>query len=268
MDKITNFNSTLSNKYDDLKHIYLNLHQDLNRKEIAMIFSDDFLKSLNNWQNGWGDNQTLRNNFAIELLKNCKDLPAKYKKITVPCFRKRFLHKEELLAIIMADDKDEGVVSWTTDEKYAERFKGLLKANAVSGAIFKINPEYENVVVNVVNLWSDEEFVRSVEDYAKREPENTKALLHFKANQSEVILKSHLRGSDIISLTGLASPFDILCDQAGIADEIRDDIFKKLIDNGEYINEPSYTPPGSAQAVLSRVIEKFNKRIIELSQAT
>lgn len=233
-----------------------------------MTFSDDLLKSLNNWQNGWKEDQAIKDNLANDLLKQCKDLPSKYKTVNGPCFRKRFLHKGELIPIIMADYKDEGVVSWTTDERYAERFKGLLKEDAVTGAIFKINPEPEAVIVNIINLWADPSFVSAVEDYSKREPANTKALIHFKADQSEVVLKSCLRGSDIIALTGLASPFDILCDQAGIADEIRDDVYKKLIDQGEYVEEPRYTPPGVAQAALIRVIEKFNRRILELSQVT
>jgi hypothetical protein len=167
----------------------------------------------------------------------------------------------------MADEKHEGVVSWTTDEKYAERFKGLLKEDAVTGAIFEIKPKPEDVIVNIVSLWNDNDFVKAVTDYSNKEPENTKALMHFKATQSEIILKSPLRGSDIIALTGIASPFDELCDQAGIDEDKRDDIFKQLIDSGEYVDEPRYTPPGGAQAALSRTIQKFNERIIELSKA-
>ena len=231
-----------------------------------MTFSEELLTSINSWQNGWKEDQAKRELLSKDLVKHCALLPGDFKKVAVPCYRKRFLHKGELIDIIMANEKHEGVVSWTTDEKYAERFKRLLKQDAVTGAIFKITPNPEDVIVNIASLWGDNEFVNAVTDYSQKEPENTKALLHFKATQSEVILKSPLQGSDIIALTGIASPFDELCDQAGIGEDKRDDIFKQLIDNGEYIDEPRYTPPGGAQAALSRTIKRFNERIIELSK--
>ncbi|MDG2668997.1 hypothetical protein P7M43_20800 [Vibrio parahaemolyticus] len=232
-----------------------------------MKFSDELLKSINDWQKGWREDQDKREQLSKELVKQCASLPDEYKQLDIPCYRKRFLHKGELIDIIMADEKHEGVVSWTTDEKYAERFKGLLKEDAVTGAIFKIKPNSEDIIVNIVSLWRDVEFVTAVEEYAKKDPENTKALLHFKDTQSEIILKSPLRGSDIIALTGIASPFDDLCDQAGIAEEQRDDIFRQLVESGDYVDEPRYTPPGGAQAVLKRTIMNFHQRIIDLSQA-
>lgn len=230
-----------------------------------MSFSDDLLQALNGWQKGWREDQDKREELSVELLKQCEALPQKYKSVDGPCFRKRFLHKEELIDIIMADEKHEGVVSWTTDERFAERFKGLLKDGAVTGAIFKITPEPSDVVVNIASLWNDQEFVDAVNELSKKDSGKTDALIHFKADQSEVVLKSKLCGSDIIALTGVASPFDMLCDQAGIPESIRDGVYKKLIDSGEYIDEPRYTPPGRAQAAIKRAIEKFNRRIIELS---
>lgn len=92
-----------------------------------MKFSDDLLQSLNDWQKGWREDQIEREALADNLVRECESLPEVFKTVQGPCFRKRFLHKGELIDIVMADDKYEGVVSWTTDEKFAERFKGLIK---------------------------------------------------------------------------------------------------------------------------------------------
>lgn len=230
-----------------------------------MDFSDGLLQSLNDWQKGWREDQFRREALAQDLLEHCESLPLKFKSVNGPCFRKRFLHKEELMDIILADGKYEGVVSWTTDERFAERFKGLLKDGAVTGAIFRILPDPENVVVNMVTLWGDQEFENAVINLSEKDPSKTEALLNFKASQSEVVLKTHLRGSDIIALSAVASPFDIICDQAGIPEAMRDGIFKKLIEDGVYINEPRYTPPGGAQAAIQRTIDQLYRRVIELS---
>lgn len=122
--------------------------------------------------------------------------------------------------------------------------------------------------MNFVSLWADKDFFNSVHKLSGKSPEKTDALLHFKDDQSEVVLRSHLRGSDIIALTGVSSPFEDLCEREGIPESDRDDIYKQLIDEGCYIDEPRYTPPGGAQAALKRTIEKFNNRIIELSRKT
>jgi hypothetical protein len=73
-----------------------------------MKFSDDLLQSLNDWQNGWRENQSTREVLAENLLLQCESLSQKYKTVNGPCFRKRFLHKGELIDIILADDKYEG----------------------------------------------------------------------------------------------------------------------------------------------------------------
>lgn len=228
-----------------------------------MIFTDDFLCALANWQKGWRENQEKRKTLSIELEKHCLEIPDAYKKVKIPCYRKRFLHSNELIDIIMNNEKKEGITSWTTNDAFAERFKGIFREDAVTAAIFKHFPNDNEVVINISSLWESSEFVKTVKGFQLREPEKSKPLFHFKNCQSEVILNVPLRGSEIIALTGISSPFDELCDIAQIPESKRDSLYKEMIEKGDYIGEPRYAPEGSAQRIISKIIEQmqeFNRK--------
>lgn len=227
-----------------------------------MYFSDEFLFALSMWQKGWKEDQEQRNLLAEDLLQTTQNLDKKFKSVTTPCYRKRFLHQGELVDIVLKDQKFEGVVSWTLDQEYAERFKYLYKENAVSGAIFEHTPTESEVVVNICELWKDPDFIAAAIDFKNRYPEDAKPLFHFKNRQSEVILTSPLKASEIIALTGASSPFDDLCDQAGIPDDSsRDDLFSKLVESGNCPGELKYTSRESAQRIIDNVIRKVHDKI-------
>ncbi|MDQ0020732.1 hypothetical protein [[Curtobacterium] plantarum] len=232
-----------------------------------MDFSDEFFFALSKWQKGWKEDQSQRDLLAKELLITTQDLDKKFKSVTAPCYRKRFLHQGELVDIVLKDQKNEGVVSWTLDKEYAEIFKGLCKANAVSGAIFEHTPIGSEVVVNVCELWKDSDFIKAATDFQVRYPEDAKALFHFKDRQSEVILTSPLKASEIIALTGASSPFDDLCDQAGIPDDSsRNELFSSLVEGGQSPGELRYTSKESAQRIIDNVIRKVHDKIEEFKR--
>lgn len=228
-----------------------------------MYFSDEFLFALSKWQKGWKENQEQRNLLAENLLQTTQNLDKKFKIVTTPCYRKRFLHQGELVDIVLNDNKNEGVVSWTLDQEYAERFKYLYRENAVSGAIFEHMPTESEVVVNICELWKDSDFNIAAIDFQNRYPEDAKPLFHFKDSQSEVILTSPLKASEIIALTGASSPFDDLCDQAGIPDDSsRDDLFLQLVESGNSPGELKYTSREGSQRIIDNVIRKVHNKII------
>lgn len=219
--------------------------------------------AVSNWQRGWREDQSRRETLAEELLKATKDLDPKFKRVSSVCYRKRFLHEGELVDIILKDEKNEGVVSWTTNQEFAERFKKLQKEGAVSGAIFEHHPLDEEVVVNICELWTSEEFVEAANKFKDKYPEDSKPLFHFKDSQGEVVLTAPLKASEIIALTGASSPFDDLCDQAKIPESQRDDLFRKLVQEGQTPGELKYTSRESAQ----RIIDNTVRRIYEKVQA-
>ena len=228
-----------------------------------MIFSDDFLKILGAWQNGWKEDQAIRLQLAEQLKSATNTLPDEFKLVSGPCYRKRFLHHGELFEIIMVNEKDEGLTSWTIFQKYAENFKDLYKPDAVSAAIFEHIPTGHEMILNICALWQSESFIRAAEEYKQKNGENADAIFHFKASQGEVILSAPLKGSEIVALTGASSPFDELCDKAGIPEAERDEYFKKLIDLGQYPETLKYTSKEGTQRVIQNTIKLMEQKIEE-----
>lgn len=226
-----------------------------------MSFCDELMIALANWQKGWRENQDERERLSSELLDAVKKLDPKFKRISNVCYRKRFLHHGELVDIVLKDEKHEGVVSWTIDQEFAERFKGLQKPDAVSGAIFEHTPSPEEVVVNICELWKDDDFIKAANKFKEEHPNEAKPLFHFRDTQGEVVLTSPLRASEIIALTGASSPFDDLCDQAGIPESQRDDLFTKLVQSGKTPSELKYTSRESAQRIIDNTIRKIYESV-------
>lgn len=73
------------------------------------------------------------------------------------------------MAIVLLDFKDYGLLSWTLEQKYAERFKRLLRNEAVSVAIFAHEPTDAEVVVDIAALWKCDEFIACVDSLGHRQ---------------------------------------------------------------------------------------------------
>lgn len=224
---------------------------------LTHTFSDEFLDALGAWQNGWGEDQARKEPLAAALSQESASLPDRYRTVLEPCYRKRFIHKGELVDIILGDEKDEGMASWTTDLRFAERMKGLVRANAVSAAVFRHTPAKDEVVVSLSALWADPLFAQAVQNYCARGGTFGTALLNFKDTQSEIVLRTPLRGSEIVALSGASSPFDELCDRAGIPEQDRDKTFKQLVDAGTYPGDPQYIDIEASQRAISRSIQQI-----------
>lgn len=226
-----------------------------------MRFTPDLLGAIGAWQRGWREQQDRRLELAERLEAACAALPPDFRTVSVDCYRKRFVHKGELVSLILEDHLDEGVVSWTTDFRFAERFKGLYRPEAVSGAIFRHAPPSPEVVVNIPALWQDVAFVGAARKYREDGGDHSEALFNFGTTQSEVVLRSPLKGSQIIALTGASSPFDEICDSEGIPENQRDDVFRKLIDQGMYPGEYRFLSEQGTRGVIDRIIRQMIEKI-------
>lgn len=231
-----------------------------------MAFEFSFFRILNSWQNGWREDQDRKNELATLLEQECTKLPNTFKQVNQLCYRKRFLHNGEMVDILMNNSKDEGITSWTSDIRFAERFKELYKEGAVTAAIFEYLPPSDEVILNISSLWNDVVFQRDLAKFEKVEPSNCEAILNFKNLQSEVILKTPLRGSQIIALTGFASPFDDLCEKANIPLDKRDELYYKMIDEDTYPLGVSYIKDESAKRAVQGTIKKFFEKIHNLTR--
>ncbi len=222
---------------------------------------DSLLRALNAWQNGWSEDQSRKAGIETDLRRETQHLPSEFRAVTGKCYRKRFIHRGEMVALLLDDARDEGSASWTTDQRFAERFKGLYRESAVSAALFCHEPTSQEVIVNIGELWKSNDFIAAADGLRAREPEATTALFHFRDRQAEVVLDAPLRGSEIIALTGVSSPFDELCDHAGIPEQDREEVFRRLVAQGLCPEEPRFT--FNAQEVIARTIRRFLAKVEE-----
>ncbi|QCE42304.1 hypothetical protein [Psychroserpens sp. NJDZ02] len=224
-----------------------------------MTFEKDFFIALNNWQKGWKEDPKLKLEFENKIIEACKNIPLKYKVCKDSCYRKRFIHKGDLVDIFYNNEKNEGFTSWTTDKAYAEFFKGKYKDNAVTAAIFEHKPKENEVILNINKLWECSEFEKQLKAFSIENIDDCKAIYHFKDIQGEVILNVPLKGNEIYGLTGISSPFDDICDSANISEEDRPKKFKELIDKGAYIEEITYVKGEAAKNAINNTIWQFHE---------
>ncbi len=230
--------------------------------KLGFMFTDEMLRALNNWQKGWSEHQTEKVALAKELLLCTSHLAQHFRNVHVPCYRKRFVHKGELVDLLLKDHLEEGITSWTTNRNYAEIFKGKHRQGAVSAAIYCHTPNPKEVVVNVTELWRDSSFVVAAESLRARHPSDTAALFNFKDSQAEVVLKDvPLKGSEVVALSGASSSFDELCDAGGIPEGARDELHRQLIASGCFPGELTYTY--FAPDVIARTIQRILKKMDE-----
>lgn len=185
-------------------------------------FSRDFLVALSNWQRGWAENQVARRSIADNLVKHCEQIPEKFKKVDGSCFRKRFIIDGEIVPILLDNDFFEGIASWTASVDYAKKFKGIVRTDTKFVMVFEHQAKPEEVVINIIELWKDENFKKAATEFQKDDNEAAMALFNFKDYQSEIILRSTLKGIEIIDIVGVSSSFEELCDMAGIPEEKRE----------------------------------------------
>lgn len=224
-------------------------------------FSRDFLIALSNWQRGWSENQVDRRKIGDKLILQCELLPEKYKKVNLPCYRKRFIQYGELVPILLDNDFFEGIASWTADIDYAKKFKGIVKTDTKFVMLFEHLPKPEEVVINLIELWKEEAFKNAVNEFEKDDIEGAKALLHFKDYQSEIILRTTLKGSEIIDIVGVSSSFEEICDMASIPEEKREKFSIQFArnPNGLPIEIPTFAGKRSTKAAIKKTLVKIKE---------
>lgn len=227
------------------------------------IFSKDFLIALSNWQRGWAENQERRRQIADELVKQCENIPAKFKTVSHCCYRKRFILEGEIIPILIDNDFFEGIASWTKDKDYAKKFKGIIKPNTKFVMLFKHTPQPNEIVINIISLWEDEAFKKAVEEFKNEDYEAAKPLINFKDYQSEIILKSTLKGTEIEDIVGISSSFEDLCDMANIPEDKREELSIKYARNpdGLPIEIPTFAGTRPTKEAIINTLIKFKETL-------
>lgn len=226
-----------------------------------MKYNDEFLGAVGAWQRGWREDQDRKAEVTERLLKAISSLPSH----TPPsvgkiCYRKRFLRKCDLPGLFLGPGINDGPAAWTTDVRFAENFKGFVRDGHI-GAIFGHLPRPDEVVLDIGALWRDPEFVTASKSFRDRvSGPDADALFHFEDRQNEVVVKAKLVAEEVVGFSGKSSPFEELCEQAGVAEADQDRAFKALVDAGEYPELPRWLNPRAAQRVVARTRAQFASR--------
>ncbi|WP_051935797.1 hypothetical protein [Salegentibacter sp. Hel_I_6] len=229
---------------------------------MSTIFTDDFLIALSNWQKGWRENQDKRRVIADEVVLQCQNLPLKFKSVIEPCYRKRFINKGEVTPILTNQDGFfEGIASWSIDIDETKKFKGIHRPDTKFVMLFKHIPIPEEIVLNIMELWNDEEFVETAEKFKKENPDLAKPIFHFRDRQKEVILRSTLKANEIEDIVGASSSFEELCTIAEIPQENREELSKKFAKTGIPIEVSTFTGRNITKSSLLKTLEKFNDKL-------
>ncbi|GJI93644.1 hypothetical protein RugamoR57_03620 [Duganella caerulea] len=228
-----------------------------------MEFTSSFLDVLGRWMRGWKEDQALRLTFVTQLEEEAAKLPSCFRTVNVDCYRKRYLTRGDISPLIRGD-LDDGVTSWTTDQGFAEFFKGLERTGTITATIFKHRPEPSEVVLSIAALWENSEFQKAVQRYIDNNGIHAEAFQRIGSSQSEIVLRARLRYDEIIAFTGRSSPFDELCDAAGITLNNQDEAWKLLLDLNKQPDTPRYVSPEGVKRILNKVAatgESFGIRL-------
>ncbi len=221
------------------------------------MFTNNLLGAIGAWQRDWRKDLSKRAELGAALEREVEGLSPHFRRINAPCFRKRFLFKGDLIPFLLGGIS-EGVTSWTVDFKFAQEFHGLVREDAVTAAIFSHHPNPEEVIINIPALWRDAEFKQAAERYRNEGGVHADALFNFADKQGEVVLTTPIRPADIVGLSGKSSPFDDLCQQAGIVDEVeKDRAWTDLIKTGRFPENYEYVLQERALGVISRSLDQF-----------
>ena len=222
-------------------------------------FSDTFLDTLGEWQRGWKENQALREDIAKKLELQAIKLPQKYRIVSAPCYRKRYLLPSDINPLFMDSEISDGATSWTLDKKYAEFFKGFWRDDAVTAVIFKHTPNPSEVILNIASLYESTNFMNAVNAYIQKSGKEAATFIKIGAQQKEVVLNTNLRVDEIIAFTGKSSPFDELCIAAGVNQYDQDSVWKFFVEIGMQPEVPRYVEKDGVKRILAKVLAKANE---------
>lgn len=175
------------------------------------IFSLPLLQAISDWQRG-GDAKQM-NRRAQELKKECASLPEEYRTCLLVCFRQIALPKGGVWNLIGEDRLPEKISSWTIDLELAKAFKGGVppEGQGYQGTILYLHPPPGSVIVNLYRLYSDEDFVDSLEKNKSNITGYSLGAGRYHNSQSEVVLEIHeVTQEDIYSLGGHSSSIEEL----------------------------------------------------------
>jgi hypothetical protein len=153
------------------------------------MFTLGFVQAVNDWQRGGNHQQKV--NRGARLKQHASTLPEKFRLCDQMCFRQEAHEKERVWQLLADNCLPETIASWTTDLKTAKTFKGGVPppAAGLQSVIFSLRPAFESVVLNLVELYTHEEFLAAVEELKSHIVEFANGIGRWRGSQNEVVLE-------------------------------------------------------------------------------
>lgn len=234
-------------------------------------YSDKFLGALGEWQQGWNEDKEKRL-LITEKLKNAlavePSISPSALAVSVPCYRRRYISNlnpqngGDMVELFLNGYIEEGVSSWSTDYDYVKtQFKKGHREGWIASifCVQKIDPS--DVVLNINELWKDNDFKQDVNVYVSNEKPYANALTNFSNKQSEVILRVPLKIEEVYAFCGKVPALEDLCSNAGIDSSDEEDlIWNKMMEQGFVPTEEYWIEGGRALAAVSKTQDRFLRK--------
>jgi hypothetical protein len=164
-------------------------------------------------------------------------IPEKFRLYETTCFRQEAHEQDRLWQLVADNSLPETIASWTTNFDLAKEFKGGVPAAGLQGVIFAVKPPVDSIVLNLVELYKDAEFLAFVDKLQSKIDCFYDGIGRWRSTQSEVILDLQtLNSARVYSYGGFSATreqvaelfferkptgadlevFDCLCTQAGV----------------------------------------------------
>jgi hypothetical protein len=151
------------------------------------MFDLEFLQALNDWQLGGSPVQKRRR--GLRLREAAMRLDRVFKRVSLCCFRQVALDKSWVWKLGDTLHLPETISSWTVSPEVAMEFKGGVPPPGWQGVIFAVVPRPEDVVVNLMSLYSDEAFRSACQTSRDRVRRYNEGIGRYGGSQHEVVLE-------------------------------------------------------------------------------
>ena len=128
-----------------------------------------------------------------------------------PCYRQEAHEKDRVWQLLADEQLPETIAAWTVDLTLAKTFKGGVPPEGLQGVIFALEPEPDQVVINLVEVYADPAFQAACAAHQNEIPGFPQGIGKYGAGQSEVVLEIGVLGTDrVLSYGGYSSPMEEL----------------------------------------------------------
>jgi hypothetical protein len=220
------------------------------------MFTREVIQAISDWQRGGDARQKLRRGRTLkaEVLK----LPKEFSECNDRCFRQLSLVKGSFWQLADEFELPESISAWTLDPDVARGLKGGVPYPGQQGVIFAIRPKGGSVIVNLDRLYSNGEFLASINRHRRDVTGFSDGMGRYGNTQREVVLEiREIRLSDIFELGGFSSERDELirtCYGEHPTREQIEDFDRILNEAGEAVG-PAWVGDEAKDRVISKLKE-------------